>query len=151
MQLSGSFCEPDYLRRLAALLWGVRSVFAALSRQLSLIALPKQCVDINMLQIPESWARQVVFERGLLLRSCPNMFDICHNVEIFGVRSSNRGQLYVAVCSWWVDFKSSSALAMLTQPIIAYNSSRILGRAHVDAEIWKLDICEMCALVLCAF
>lgn len=87
-----------------------------------------------MLKSLMRWVREVVFEVRLRSRSRPNMLVIFDNVEIFSIPPSGRGQQYVAVISWWDIFEPSRALAVPILPIFAYNSSRMLGLAHDDAD-----------------
>lgn len=100
VQLCHSTCELGYLRRSAALLSALRGGPSNLSRQLSLIVLPRPCDDFDMLKNPVRWVQVVVSEARIGLRSRPDMFVCWQNVEIFSISSSSRGQLYVTVSSW---------------------------------------------------
>lgn len=97
------------------------------------------------------WVLEVVFETWLHSRIGPDTFVGWPNVGIFTIPLSSRGQLYVTVPPPWSDFEQLRAPAVLRLPIFAYNSSTILGAAHIDAEIWNLASYEMCALVLFVF
>lgn len=68
MQLCRSFGEVRYLSRFRALLPAVCNWSAALSRWLSLIALPEPSDHFDVLQNPVPWVREVAFEVRLRSR-----------------------------------------------------------------------------------
>lgn len=115
------------------------------------MAFPDPWDDFDTLKNPMRWVRKVVFEVWIRSRSRPNMFVHWRNVKIFSILPFSRGQLYAEVPSWWGEFEPSSALAVLTPPISAYDSSRLLVPAHLDSDVWIFASCAMCAHVLKAF
>lgn len=95
--------------------------------------------------------QEVVFKVRLSSRSRRDLYVGSHNVGIFIIPPSTRGQLYVEVPPWCGEFLPTRPLPVPTPPVFAYNSSPTLGPAHVDSDVCSFASCVMCALVSCTY
>lgn len=80
---------------------------------------------------PVRRVRDVVFEKRFWSRNCPKMFASGLNVEFFSFSPFGRGELYVTVSPWWIEFELACAMVVPTPPIFVYNFSTIIGTSQV--------------------
>lgn len=98
--LCRSSCELGYLGRLAALPLAFHSGSDALCRWLSLIKLSEFLDDFHKLNCLLRWVQGVIHETRVRSISRPNIFVVCHIMEMFFIYPSSLGQLFIALPSW---------------------------------------------------
>lgn len=84
-------------------------------------------------------------------RNRPNMFVGRHEVEVYSIAPTSRGELYFAIPSCWSSFDQARALSERPPPSFPEISSAKLEATNRDSDLLNMACCEMFALVLCAF